>query len=94
MPDTLAHIASTMNYAGFSTAKMPRDTPKRAERLGWFRRGMGGVYVFVTTCVGRGQGLLAELYDAEGHCLNRQRCDDALRAADAAEHMLRSPLAR
>ena len=91
MPDTLAHIASTMNYAGFSAARLPRDTPKRTEREGWFRRGMGGVYVFVTTCVGRGHGLLAELYDRNGHCLVRQRCDDALLAADAAEHMLRSP---
>lgn len=94
MPDTLAHIASTMNYAGFSTARMPRDTPKRVERQGWFRRGVGGVYVFVTTCVGRGQGLLAELYDAQGRCLNRQRCDDALRVADVAERMLRSPPAQ
>lgn len=87
------HIASTMNYAGFSAATLPRDTPKRVQRDGWFRRGMGGAYVFVTTCVGRGKGFLAELYDANGHCLTRQRCDNALRAADAAEHMLRSPLA-
>ena len=87
-------IASTMNYAGFSTATLPRDTPKRVHRSGWFRRGMGGVYVFVTTCVGRGHGLLAELYDANGRCLNRQRCDTALRAADAAEHMLLSRIPR
>ena len=93
MKDSLAHIASTMNYAGFSTATLARDTPKHAPRSGWFRRGVGGVYVFVTTCVGRGDGLLAELYDANGKCLNRQRCDDALRAAETAEHMLRSRLA-
>lgn len=92
MRDTLAHIAATMNYAGFSNRTLPRDTPKHAQRSGWFRRGMGGMYVFVTTCVGRGEGLLAELYDANGRCLTRKRCDDALRAADAAEQMLLSGL--
>ena len=93
MKDTLDHIASTMNYAGFSTATLARDTPKQAPRFGWFRRGVGGAYVFVTTGVGRGKGLLAELYDANGKCINRKRCDDALRAADAAEQMLHSRLA-
>ena len=93
MNDRQTQIASTLSYAGFSTATLPRDTPKRLPRSGWFRRGMGGAYVFVTTCVGRGKGLLAELYDANGRCINRQRCDNALRAADAAEQMLRSPLA-
>ena len=93
MKDTLAQIASTMNYAGFSTATLAHGTPKHAPRSGWFRRGVGGMYVFVTTCVGRGEGLLAELYDANGKCLNRERCDDALRAADAAEQMLHSRLA-
>jgi hypothetical protein len=90
--DTQPQIASTMNYAGFSAAKLPRDTPKRAQRDGWFRRGWGGVYVFVTNCVGPRKGFLAELYDAHGHCLTRQRCENALRAADIAEHMLRSPM--
>lgn len=90
MKDTIAHIASIMNYAGFSTTVLNSDTPKRATREGWFRRGMGGIYVFVTTCVGRNDGLVAELYDSQGHCIRRKRCYGALRAADTAEFMLHS----
>lgn len=91
MRDTLSHIASTLNYAGFREAELKQALPKSTRcpnRKGWFRRGIGGIFVFVTAGAGRTQRLIVDLYDAQGQRARREYCEDAIRAASKAESML------
>lgn len=91
MPDTLTHISSTLNYAGFKEAELKQALPKSAKcpnRKGWFRRGVGGVFVFVSASAGRTRRLIVDLYDAQGQRACREYCEDAFRAANKAEAML------
>jgi hypothetical protein len=91
MKDTLSHIASTLNYAGFREAELRQALPKSTKcpnRKGWFRRGLGGVIVFITASAGRTQRIIVDLYDVKGHRACREYCEDAIRAANKAESLL------
>ena len=91
MKDTLSHIASTLNYAGFREAELKQALPKSAKcpnRKGWFRRGLGGVFVFISASAGRTQRIIVDLYDVQGRRASREYCEDAIRAASKAESLL------
>ena len=88
MEEAIGRIESTLDYAGFRPATLNDVIQGSRPQSGWFRRGVSGVFVFVSICIAPPEGLIAELYDSDGKCVIRKNCENARHAAETAEGLL------